>query len=356
MAFFNAEQIGVLEGIVEDPRLMLVVSDDIQVFSEQVQAWEESGGVHVIIHEPSLRTIPEELESLKELLQNFQLHQNSVVANRTLLLDNFVRNTRKTWPSISAFHGLPSVPAVLISAGPSLSKTLPLLPMVSKHCLLGSVGTAAPLLYRHGIRPDFIVMIDPQPKMLDQLEDWETQEIPLFFLSTLYPEVVERYKGPKFILFQEGQTAAEKMAVLRQEPLVLTGGSVSTTLFSFARLLGLSPICLVGQDLAYTENKTHVEGTPLFQRWESEAKGELVLAFDSQGTVVSSRNLLLYKKWFEEQARNSNETFYNATEGGAFIEGFTHIVLREFMKSIQMIDVSEAREIFQRLTRSSSMN
>ncbi|MCK9910971.1 hypothetical protein MXD81_17615, partial [Microbacteriaceae bacterium K1510] len=93
---------------------------------------------------------------------------------------------------------------------------------------------------------------------------------------------------------------------------------MSTTLFSFARLLGLGPLCLIGQDLAYTDDQTHMEGTPLYQRWEQQAKGERVLSFERTGTVVAPRNLLLYKKWFEEQARNSSETFYNATEGGAY--------------------------------------
>jgi hypothetical protein len=353
-AFLLMEQSGALIEVMDDPRLKFIVSDDLLLFSERVKEWEGLS-VHVIVHEPSLRIVPEELEPLKRILHEYQVQQNSVIIHRDLLQHNFTINTNKEWPSVSAFRGLPSVPAILISAGPSLAKTLPLLPSASNHCLLGSVGTAAPLLYRHGIRPDFVVMTDPQPKMLDQLNGWDTKEIPLFFLSTLYSEVVERYEGPKFILFQEGYECAERMAKIRKEPLVPTGGSVSTTLFSFARLLGLRPLCLVGQDLAYTSNRTHAEGTPLFQQWEEQAKGARVVAFDRQGTVIAPSNLLLYKKWFEEQAhRNSNEIYYNATEGGAYIEGFEHVTLAQFLEKVQMNDISEAREIFYRLAQASS--
>ncbi|MCZ8514881.1 DUF115 domain-containing protein [Paenibacillus filicis] len=354
-AFLDMERAGMFKEIMDEPRLIFIVSDDLQVFSERMNVWEQNR-VHVIVHEPSLRAIPEELESLKRVLQDYQVHQNSVIVHRDLFHDNFARNNRKEWPSVSAFHGLPSVPAIVISAGPSLSKSLALLPNAAKHCLLGSVGTAVPLLVRQGIRPDFVVMTDPQPNMLQQLDGWDSESIPLFFLSTLYSEVVDRYKGPKFILFQEGYPAAERMASLRREMLVQTGGSVSTTLFSLARILGLRPLCLVGQDLAYTGNKTHVEGTPLYQQLERQVTGERVMAFDGQGTVVAPRNLLLYKKWFEEQARSCNETFYNATEGGAYIEGFAHVTLREFLAKIQTIDVSKAREMFQRMARSSSKN
>lgn len=354
-AFLDMEEAGAFKEIMDEPRLIFIVSDDLQVFSERMNVWEKNC-VHVIVHEPSLRAIPEELEPLKHVMSDYQIHQNSAIVHSELLKDNFSKNNSKEWSSVSTFHGLPSVPAILISAGPSLSKSLALLPAAAKHCLLGSVGTAVPLLVCQGIRPDFVVMTDPQPNMLKQLDGWDTESIPLFFLSTLYSEVVDLYKGPKFVVFQEGYSAAERLASLRGEMLVQTGGSVSTTLFSLSRLLGLSPLCLIGQDLAYTGNKTHVEGTPLFQRWEKQAAGEHVMAFDGQGTVVAPRNLLLYKKWFENQARSCNETFYNATEGGAHIEGFAHVTLSEFLKKVQKIDASQAREMFRRMARSSSKN
>lgn len=99
------------------------------------------------------------------------------------------------------------------------------------------------------------------------------------------------------------------MASLREEPLLRTGGSVSTTLFSLARLLGLGPITLIGQDLAYTDNQTHVEGTHLFQKWEQQAVGEQVLAYDRQGTVVAPRNLLLYKSGLKNKPKCTMKHF-----------------------------------------------
>lgn len=355
-AFLHIEQSGVVTEIMNNPRLRLVVTDDLKVFGERVNAWQDES-VHVIVHEPSLRAMPAELESLKSVLRDYKIKHNSAIINRELMDHNFAQNTRQGWPSVSTFRDFPSsVPAILISAGPSLTKSLPLLQTAAKHCLLGAVGTASSLLVRQGIRPDFVIMTDPQQGMVRQLEGWETAAIPLLFLSTVNSEVVEQYTGPKFILFQEGFEPAEKMAELRSEPLVRTGGSVATTLFSLARLLSMRPLCLVGQDLAYTDNQTHVVGTPLYKRWEQEASGERVLAFDRKGTVVTSRNLLIYKKWFEEQARNSNEMFFNATEGGAYIDGFAHVTLSEFLTTVQMNDVSKAREAFQRLVRSASMN
>lgn len=350
-SFLQMEQVGVFTEIWENSRLTFIVSDDLQVFSKRGSAWQ-GHRVHVIVHEPSLRVMPIALESLKRVLQDYQVKQNSAIAHSELLQNNFEQNTQKDWPSVSYFQTLPSVPILLISGGPSLTKSVSLLPTAANHCLLAAVGTAVAPLWRQGIRPDFVVMTDPQPGMLLQLEGWESEEIPLFFLSTLFSGVIEQYRGPKFILYQEGYTPAEREAFFRGESLVQTGGSVSTTLFSFARLLGLGPLCLIGQDLAYTDDQTHMEGTPLYQRWEQQAKGERVLSFERTGTVVAPRNLLLYKKWFEEQARNSSETFYNATEGGAYIEGFIHITLEEFLGKVSSTDVTGARKKFRGIVQS----
>ncbi|MFC5700874.1 motility associated factor glycosyltransferase family protein [Cohnella faecalis] len=352
-AFSLMESKGVFEGLLEEPRLMAVVTEELLLFSERIQEWQGQR-VLVIVHEPSLRIVPPELEPLKRVLRDYQMQKNSAIVHRDLLQANFDRNVRTMHPSLSLFQDMHAVPAILISAGPSLVKSLASLADASKYALLGAVGTVVSLLLSHGIRPDFVVMSDPQPNMLDQLQGWETEEdIPLFYLSTLYSEVVERYRGPQFILYQEGFDSAEEMASARGEPLVKTGGSVSTTLFSLSKLLRFEPICLVGQDLAYTDNSTHAAGTPLYQKFEEHTKGEYVKAVDGRGMVRSPRNLQIYKKWFEERALESNETYYNGTEGGAYIEGFSHVSLAEFVALTGKNDVAEAREYFQRQARSS---
>jgi hypothetical protein len=344
-AFALMDQNDVFRDLYQNPRLTFVVSDDMRVFSERMEEWEALD-VHVFVHEPSLRAVPEELQEFKRLLQDYQVRHNSVIAFTDQLDVNFQNNTQQTWSSLSKFRGMLPVPVILASAGPSLAKNISLLPKASRHCMIGAVGTAVRPLLSQGVVPDFVVMTDPKQGMLQQLDGWETAEIALFFLSTLYHGVVERYRGPKFILYQNGYTPAEREASRRSEPLVETGGSVSTTLFSVARILGCQPICLVGQDLAYTEGQSHVKGTPLYQRWEHEMKGEQVLSFDGNGTVMAPRNLLLYKKWFEEQARNADTVFYNATEGGAYIEGFTHLTLEHFLDRVRSIDVTEVRKKF----------
>ncbi|WP_433947738.1 motility associated factor glycosyltransferase family protein [Brevibacillus agri] len=353
-AFHEIYQTTLVSELLADSRVVFIVSDELQVFSNQVAEWQGCN-VHVVIHTPSLRAMPRELEPLKDVLQNYQVYQNSAVRLNDEMIMNFRHNTAKDLPSLSALKKLSpvSIPILLISAGPSLEKLIPFLQQASKHCMLGAVGTAIAPLWKNRITPDFVVMTDPQPGMMQQLEGWESADIPLFFLSTLSKDVVEHYQGPKCILYQEGFGPAELEATRRGEKLVQTGGSVSTTLFSLAKELGFQPICLIGQDLAYTDDKTHIEGTPMYQEWK-HSKGECVLAFDEKGTVIAPRNLLLYKKWFERQAVQDGISYYNATEGGAYIEGFKHLSLQGFIKMVEGVDVSEKRRSFHDVIRSAS--
>ncbi|GAA4718730.1 motility associated factor glycosyltransferase family protein [Brevibacillus fulvus] len=350
--FLQHGKMAMYEKALRSERVAFVVTEHLAVFAERVEKWPEQN-VYVIVHQPSLRAMPKHLEALKQALQDYAISQNSAVAFTKLLAHNFAQNTAVDWPSISAFRDL-RVPAVLVSAGPSLKKALPYLNELKKHSLVGSVGTAAALLWQNGIIPDFVVMSDPKPGMMHQLQGWESEQVPLFFLSTLYAELVAQYKGPKFIVFQEGYAPAEERAAQRQEPTIQTGGSVATTLFSLVRSFGCQPICLVGQDLAYTDNQTHAEGTPAFAQWTGEARGQRVKSFDGAGTVLAPRNLLAYKKWFERQAAESEETFYNATEGGAFIEGFEHLSLPAFLQKVSSTEVTEVRAEFNRLVHNAT--
>ena len=354
--FQKLVQSGVITDLLAEPRVMLVITNDMRQFQKRMAIWSEMR-IHVVVHEPSLHVMPPELAQFRVGLQDYKIKQGTAIAFRELLNHNFEENTKEKWPSVSRFRGLPVVPVILISAGPSLAKSINLLAAASKYCFLGAVGTAASMVANQGIKLDFVVMTDPQQNMVDQLNGWDTSTVPLFFLSTMCPHVVRQYRGPRFILYQDGYAPAEEQASRRGEPLVKTGGSVATTMFSLARMLGFHPLCLVGQDLAYTENRTHVEGTSFSQKLhEPDIIGERVMSFDQKSSVVTARNLLLYKKWFEEQARSSQELFYNATEGGAYIEGFSHITLQEFLDMIKGVNVTTERKKFNERAYASSTN
>jgi hypothetical protein len=152
-------------------------------------------------------------------------------------------------------------------------------------------------------------------------------------MSTTYHETVASHEGPKYILWQKGFEHAEKMATLKSEPLIKTGGSVATALLDLMTFFGAQSIALVGQDLAYTGGKSHVSKAPALIEIKKTVSTKKVLNYYQNDEIETANNLIIYKKWFEDYAkRNKQLKLYNCTEGGAHILHWEHIPLREYYK------------------------
>jgi hypothetical protein len=252
---------------------------------------------------------------------------------------NFHKNIALDDPGIKDWRNYyENKPMLLISAGPSLDKQLPLLKEIKDigKVIIGSVGTAVIPLVRHGITPDFVMITDPNQGTLPQLQKVDLTFTPLFYLSTAYNETIVLHGGARYIVLQDGYDKAEYMATLRNEPLIKTGGSVSTTLLDLMIYLGASKVGLVGQDLAFTNGFSHASDTP-FQRLTQQEPGLVeVLDYYQVKRIASSKNLVIYKKWLERYAEHAAHLkLYNCTEGGAFIKNWQHLSLKEFYSTVQ---------------------
>jgi len=341
-----------MQDIVHNPLIEIVAMPSLTDWEERTKGWNEEGPA-LIIHTPSLHLIPEKLNPVRDLLESYQLFWLSVVASHRQMAENFRKNLKRGLPGIQRLVGrFSNVPIVLVAAGPSLKNNMLQLKEARKHCLIASVGTAWRPLMDAGIVPDFVMMTDPNPPMMEQIAGLEHEHVPLFALSTLYEGVLEQYQGPSYLVYQNGYIAAEQEARKRNDPLLDTGGSVATTLFSLAKVIGFSPICWVGLDLAYTNDLTHVPGAHRGIQLQQVAATTTVPDFLRKGVVATSRNLLCYLRWFERVASQTNAPLFNATEGGAFIEGFQHVSLHQFIQLVSDMDISMQRKQWEMATRS----
>ena len=184
------------------------------------------------------------------------------------------------------------------------------------------MGTVLRRLCFAGIKPDYVVMSDPQDNMMGQIEGVDTSDISLICLSTLYYEVVREWKGKKYIAFQKDFEPAEKFAMNNNLMLFETGGSVSTfALDLLIRFLCRRVVCL-GLDLAYVNNKRHAGE----QRISEDITGNLRLVKAVDGAqVYTSVNLDNYRLWIERRLKRCNGQeleveLINASDG-AFIDG-----------------------------------
>lgn len=319
------------------------------VFYRATESWEEINsiflpqvkktGTILLLHPPSLDIIPNKLTDFKKLLDEHLLFIRSFRKQGQKLKENYQNNLLlgdtgiKDW--IGRYKGNPMI---LISAGPSLDKQLKLLVEISKSksYILGSVGTALKPLLKAGIKPNFIMLSDAQEIILEQINNIDINDLPLFYLCTANAKAVSYYQGPRYIVWQKGFEQGEQQAFNRGEQLIQTGGSVATCLLDLMVQMGGSPIALVGQDLAFTNGQSHTNNAPGKMIIDPKIASIKVPDFYLQSTVSTCRNLYTYLQWFSRYIRDKqvNSRFWNCTEGGAYIDGWIHKPLSEFMNFV----------------------
>ncbi|MDD6193868.1 MAG: DUF115 domain-containing protein [Lachnospiraceae bacterium] len=225
--------------------------------------------------------------------------------------------------------------AVIISAGPSLDKNIHQLKEYQGKVFVICVDVALKTAYKHGIRPDIVVAVDPDLGEMDIMEEEDCSHMPLVTHTICSYEFLHQHRGRKFYL-SDGDNYTKSIlekhhAGMRQ---LATGGSVANTAFSLAQIMGFRTIILVGQDLSYPNNQQHA-----MDSYENEAaidenneKYFYIDAIDGS-KVLSEKNMCMYREWFENTIVAFPELHViDATEGGALIKGTTIMPLKDALE------------------------
>ena len=149
------------------------------------------------------------------------------------------------------------IPAIIVAAGPSLDKNIKDLKAAEGKCLIISTDTALRPLAMAGITPDLAAIMDGK-KDARYLSEEASRHVPLFCTPKSGDTFMNLHRGVKF--FTDDSCFQIKEFMNREGCLFTSlslGGSVAVSCFGLAISLGCKRIILVGQDLAYTGDKTH---------------------------------------------------------------------------------------------------
>ncbi|EAK5766698.1 motility associated factor glycosyltransferase family protein, partial [Campylobacter jejuni] len=154
--------------------------------------------------------------------------------------------------------------AIVVSAGPSLAKQLPLLKAYQDKAVIFCADGALSMLEKEGVVPDYILNID-------------FEDLPLRFFQNKENKtslnVLSCATHPSLVHFLDN-----KSVVLRDDPLyqrfnlndfgyIDTGTHVSHFSYTLALALGFKNIIMIGQDLAFDEEgNSHSKGFVLGER------------------------------------------------------------------------------------------
>jgi hypothetical protein len=293
-----------------------------------------------LTHMPSLALNPNLYKSAAEIINRhiFQTFTdiNTLIVHSETFLNNFVKNFSEASkaPGITSLAGLFSeIPAIIVSAGPSLDKNIHELRGCENRALILSTDTALKPLLFSGIDPHFVLTGDPSITNYLHLKDAPTKEAILVAEATSYPSVFEEFAG-RIVACSYDQSALKSLSSLLENKGILKPfGSVATIALDFALLLGCNPIIFIGQDLAHTDGRIYCSGIYLEEQWfqgiiDPDGYQEKLKSLRSQGDTIifedifgrpveSTKKLASYWNWILKVINDHPKVrFINATEGG----------------------------------------
>ncbi|MPQ04772.1 DUF115 domain-containing protein, partial [Campylobacter jejuni] len=158
--------------------------------------------------------------------------------------------------------------AIVVSAGPSLAKQLPLLKAYQDKAVIFCADGALSMLEKEGIIPDYVTNLDFTDLAMKFFQNKENKTSLNMLSCATHPSLVHFLDN--------------KSVVLRDDPLyqrfnlndfgyIDTGTHVSHFSYTLALALGFKNIIMIGQDLAFDEEgNSHSKGFDFGEKFSGE--------------------------------------------------------------------------------------
>lgn len=331
-----------ISDIISDARVRLLVDQinaaDFYFLLEYYLDWRNIEALCICEH-PAYRELYiekctafyKQIAESKELIQVVK-HTDVHFAHQTVM--NYFMNMRYIAGAniISDFVGkIPKdFPAIIVSAGPSLSKNIEMLKQAEGKAFILAVDSAVNALLNHGVKFDAMITVDAG-KSRSKISREECFDIPLFCGLMSRPEMLQVHRGKKIWIM--GARYIDTLYAEMNHPFqgINIGGCVATAAFAVCEKMGFEKIVLIGQDLAYDGEITHVDGE--IKNIVSEEVGQEEIDGWAGAKVRSRYDWIIYRNWFESMIQQLPEIeVINATEGGALIHGSKQMKLSEVIE------------------------
>ncbi|EPZ8195724.1 6-hydroxymethylpterin diphosphokinase MptE-like protein, partial [Campylobacter jejuni] len=221
--------------------------------------------------------------------------------------------------------------AIVVSAGPSLAKQLPLLKAYQDKAVIFCADGALSMLEKEGIVPDYVTNLDFTDLAMKFFQNKENKTSLNMLSCATHPSLVHFLDN--------------KSVVLRDDPLyqrfnlndfgyIDTGTHVSHFSYTLALALGFKNIIMIGQDLAFDEEgNSHSKGFDFGEKFSGEENIDKlkVTAYAGKGEVLTHITWNDYRIKLEYlfACNEQKAKFYNATEGGARINFTEELSFKE---------------------------
>ncbi|EHD2846858.1 motility associated factor glycosyltransferase family protein [Campylobacter coli] len=224
--------------------------------------------------------------------------------------------------------------AIVVSAGPSLTKQLSLLKAYQDKAVIFCADGALSMLEKEGIVPDYVTNLDYSDWSIKFFQNKENLKQSIIALEcATHPNVVRSLKAENCMIVLRNKALYQRFN-LNDFGYIDTGTHVSHFSYTLALALGFKNIIMIGQDLAFDEEgNSHSKGFSYGEQFSEETIVPTlqVQAYGGKGEVLTHITWNDYRIKLEYlfACNDQKAKFYNATEGGARISFTEELSFKE---------------------------
>ncbi|MFG5141874.1 motility associated factor glycosyltransferase family protein, partial [Campylobacter lari] len=234
--------------------------------------------------------------------------------------------------------------AIIVSTGPSLTKQLPLLKQYANHASIFCADGSYPILAKEGIKPDYVFSLERIEKTSEFFNNdfgKFDKDILFILMSVTHPNTIKYLKqnNRKFIITQR-LLPFVKFLNLNSNGYISGCPSVANMAYFIAVLLKHENIIFIGQDLAYAKDgSSHPKDYHYSSTCDTYRRTHInTLAYGGKEQIKTHEVWNVFRVELEKKITfvrdNFNITTYNATEGGARIEGTIEKPFKELCEKL----------------------
>ena len=232
------------------------------------------------------------------------------------------------------------VPAVVVSAGPSLRKNVELLaqPGVRDRVVIIAVQTVLKQLLAMGIRPHFVTALDYHEisaRFYEGLTARDVEGVTLVIEPKCNPAIPRSFPGRVRCVGDDILDRVLGPGLSRPMGSLPPGATVAHLSYALARHLGCDPVILVGQDLGFTDHQYYGRGAAIHRVWSGELSDFRTLEMMEWERVARMRGLL--RRVDDQQGRSLYTDEQMATYQVLFEKAFQ----KDVAEGLTVIDATE---------------
>ncbi|OEZ07100.1 motility associated factor glycosyltransferase family protein, partial [Campylobacter jejuni] len=224
--------------------------------------------------------------------------------------------------------------AIVVSAGPSLTKQLSLLKAYQDKAVIFCADGALSMLEKEGIAPDYVTNLDFTDLAMKFFQNKENLKQSIIALEcATHPNIVRSLKAENCMIVLRNKALYQRFN-LNDFGYIDTGTHVSHFSYTLALALGFKNIIMIGQDLAFDEEgNSHSKGFSYGEQFNGEKTVPTLKtqAYAGKGEVLTHITWNDYRIKLEYlfACNDQKAKFYNATEGGARINFTEELSFKE---------------------------